>query len=109
MTSKPYDLPVTPIDSALFDFDGTTFAAEASTLQNAFSIQRLFNDACDVGIAIRSKKTDKVVRFYLHHVERNQDEIKAWHFRPLDRDVVLKCGAAGCARMKAVKAVVFND
>jgi hypothetical protein len=48
---------------------------------------RLFNDACDAGIAIRSGKTGRTVRFYLEREDRDREgEIQGWWFKVYDRD-----------------------
>lgn len=77
-----------------FDWNSTsrTFTAEASELRT-FSIDRLFDDAVDVGIEIASAVTKHtVVKCQLIDVEHNNDgDIDLWKFRnePLNFDVVV--------------------
>lgn len=90
-----------------FHYDPKTgvLSAEDSQLRNqSFDghyrwLGRLYDDACDEGIAIRSTKTGKVVRFYLHSTERNRDnDITCWNFFPED---ATKTGIRS--------VVIFND
>jgi len=109
---RPYDLPITPFTSSQFHFEKGQFTAEASTLgikPAAMPFVRLFSDACDVGIAIKSDKTGQVVRYYLKNIEWKystgthvDDEVVAWHFRPVDRD----CHNEGTRR---TRVVILND
>ena len=60
-------------------------------------LNRMYDDAADAGIAIRSHKTGKVERFYLERTEERDGDLMAWHFRP---------ESPGCI----VKSVtIFND
>jgi len=116
MTRKTYELPLNPIPMERFTFikagDGcdpahkfmlgklaatNLLVAEASDLGPGFRIERLFNDACDEGIAIRSNRTAKVVRFTLSKIQRQDGDIVAWHFIPFD------------AVAKPVNVTIFND
>jgi len=66
------------------DFDGQHF-------------QRLYNDAIDLGIGIRSNFTGKVERFFMTREDHEEGSPTAWHFAPLD----------GSCRVSHV--VIFND
>lgn len=73
------------------------FLAEASTLQHHFRIDRIFDDACDVGFKIRSAKTDNTEVFVLTEIERDSDgDIAWWKFKSLN------------AKLN-VSVTVFND
>lgn len=64
---RPYDLDVSShaISSSVFaHVSKNTLVADASDLKPNWLIQ-LYNDAADEGIAIRSEKTGRIVRFYL--------------------------------------------
>lgn len=74
---------------------GNMLVAEASDFGPAFRIERLYNDACDVGIAIRSNRTDVVKTFALIETERRDGELVAWHFADTDNT--------------PLKVTVFND
>jgi hypothetical protein len=108
MTTKSYELPLNPFSSDKFRVSPTTrsLVAEASDLGYAPGMipgARLYNDACDWGMAVRSTRTGKVVRFVLHREERNPHEealpfadIVAWHYRSIGLD-------------RVVELVIFND
>src|SRR6185436_6321418 len=51
-------------------------------------LRRIYNDACDVGIAIKSPKTGAMKRFYLEREETREGDILAWHFKPVDQCAV---------------------
>lgn len=58
-----------------------SLVCEASDIQFK-GAERLYDDACDVGISIRSHHTNRVVRFYLMATERDVDrDITAWTFQ----------------------------
>lgn len=68
-----------------------TFTAEASELRT-FSIDRLFNDAIDIGIELVSTMTTRSVKCHLTDTIRNNDgDIDMWKFRndKLNFDVVV--------------------
>lgn len=100
--NKPYELPITPIHLPCFFYDVATrtLSAEASSLGGAFQVTRLFDDACDVGIAIQSHHTGRVERFYLRRVlrDRNEQEVQGWVFGPVD-----------VTSNKIKEVVIFND
>lgn len=45
-------------------------------------LRRLYNDARDVGIAIRSHHTGRLERFALTRTEERDGDLLAWHFSP---------------------------
>ena len=48
-------------------------------------MQRVWNDSCDEGIAIRSHVTGKVERFYLFNEQRdNEGDLQFFQFKPVD-------------------------
>lgn len=60
----------------------TAFASDFGPLRNGtWWLQQVWDDSCDLGIAIRSHHTGEVERFYVDEVTE-YDEIKAWHFAP---------------------------
>ena len=59
-------------DSYEFTFKNNVLSAEASTLCYRDSY-RIYDDACDVGIAIRSARTGVVVRFYESRTDSDRD------------------------------------
>lgn len=65
--------------------------AEASDLGVRVPLHRFFNDACDVGIAIRSHKTGREVRFLFTHEDKTPDgDIAGWNFEAYDKDQPIK-------------------
>lgn len=94
------------IDSSAFVYNHETgvFSQEASTLGELGRPKPMYDDAVDVGIAIRSVKTDRVVRYYLAREIKAAGEIQGWEFRPEK--------AGDQARNKMImrtKVVIFND
>ena len=58
---------------------------EASTLglRPGHQWERLYDDACDVGIVLRSHKTGVEIRWYLQDTERDAEgDVTCWKFRP---------------------------
>lgn len=99
---KPYELDLSPyaLPLNLFGRQGDTLVAEASTLGNPANLP-LFNDACDVGIAIRSHHTDRVVRYHLAKVDKDREgDIAGWRYEVVQND------AAG---VKTPKVLIIND
>lgn len=82
---KPYELDIPAHDLRQFDWDreNNVLVAEASDL-NGFRIRRLYNDACDHGIAILSP-TGTEKRFVLTETDVDgEGEIQGWRFNPID-------------------------
>jgi hypothetical protein len=104
---RPFELDVTSFPSEYFtvirEGDQYHMSAFASDLgvdpTGKGLLQRFYNDACDVGIAICSKRTGAVVRFCLSQEEERDGEVVAWHFGPTPYD-----DAKGVARV-----TVWND
>lgn len=87
-----------PISSNKFSFRGNTFTADASDLGRAFSLSRVWDDACDEGFSIVSVKTGRAAVFALYdHDEDNEGDVTGWLF---------KCVTPGLTHLKAV---IFND
>jgi len=89
---RPYDLSMTELDLRRFSWhrESQTLTTEESTLRNGprtangeWFLSRMYNDACDVGIAIRSHKTGTVERFYLTTTDQDSEgDIAGWNFEP---------------------------
>lgn len=99
-------LPATyPLDLKRFHFDPIkrTLSAEASDFGSYQEIrrrwiQRLYDDACDVGIVIKSHFTEKEERFVLEREDRDDEgDLQCWHFVPVSK----------LARVETV--TIFND
>jgi hypothetical protein len=82
-----------PFSKFSYDSGDCVFVAEASDLSFTASrgggeamLRRIYDDACDVGIAIRGN--NDVVWFYLASEDRNRDgEIAGWRFKPVPEHV----------------------
>lgn len=82
---KPYEMNVPALDLRRFDWDreNNVLVAEASDL-DGFAIRRLYNDACDHGIAILSP-SGTTKRFNLVDTDVDgEGEIQGWRFNPVD-------------------------
>lgn len=89
---KQNERQLAPFSSRDFSRDGDMLVAEASTCGGP-SLQQIYNDACDVGIAIRSERTGVVCRFLLVDHDENDGEVAGWRFEPLDkREAGRTCG-----------------
>jgi hypothetical protein len=67
-------------------------------------LQPIYDDACDVGFAVKSEITSKVVTYYMSNVMKDAEgEILGWEYRPTVESIhsVPEC--------THTRAVVFND
>lgn len=79
---KQMILKPAPISSDKFSFSKNCFAAEVSSLGN-FNLERVYDDACDVGFSIVSAKTGNLVVFAQNGYIRDEDgegDLIAWKF-----------------------------
>ena len=92
------------LDASLFTFSGGTFIAEASDLKGYEVARQIYDDACDVGFAIRNHATGNVVRFYMEqpHTDREGD-ITHWTFKVIPED------ARKDPRIAKLSVKIFND
>jgi hypothetical protein len=66
--------------------------------------ERLYDDACDVGIALQSHKTGVTTRWYLLDTERDAEgDITCWKFRPCSES------ARKSPEIAAYTLVILND
>jgi hypothetical protein len=81
-----------------------TLVSEASDLDNRH-LERLYDDACDVGFAVKSEKTGNVVTFVLSDVKLfpDDDGVCSWEYVVAPESIKQYPHYAG------FKAVVFND
>lgn len=64
-----------------------TFVAESSDLENRH-LERIYDDACDVGLSIKSVKTGVVITYYMESVHFNAErELTYWTYKPISEDV----------------------
>ena len=80
------------------------FTADISELGPNFSLERLFNDSCDIGFKMISQWTGDVVQFVMSDVRVNQDgDVEFWEF------VVDSKHFRSNPRVMHVTAMIFND
>lgn len=82
---KSYEMNIPAHDLRRFDWDreSNLLVAEASDLE-CFAIRRLYNDACDMGIAILSP-TGTEKRFNLVDTDVDgEGDVQGWRFNPVD-------------------------
>lgn len=63
-----------------------TLVAEHSDMNNAPILNRIYDDACDVGFKIRSERTGVEKLFFFIHTDMYNDEIAGWRFQSEDGD-----------------------
>lgn len=93
-------------ETFLYTESDKTFSAFASDMENRHQ-QRLYDDACDIGFAIKSQLTGNVVVFcqskVVYHGDGEDREIAGWNYVPTAESVRKYPTCAG------TKAIVFND
>ncbi len=98
-------LSMSSLPGEQFHYANGLLTAEASALGGAFRLQRIFDDAADVGIRVRGK-TGVEVDFALTRggepSEENDGERQFWDFIPATRSDERK--ANGVKRVR-----IFND
>jgi hypothetical protein len=91
------------VGSEKFDFKGGVFVAEISDLGH-FNFARLYDDACDAGLTLRSAKTGKLADFYVAKVNDDGDgELIGWTLKPTNEAISRNPG------LKGVEMEIFND
>lgn len=87
---------VLDISSFHWDAGGHMLSEEASTCGYT-RCQRLYDDACDIGIYIKNSKTGNLEAFYLSNVDTNEDnDVLAWKFSSVNTKL-------------NVSVTIFND
>lgn len=82
---------------------GLKGCCEASDMGNRH-LQRLYDDACDVGFAIKSDKTGLVVKFHMDKVHQSDEgEITHWTYK-----ACTECWRLGI-EVPMIDITVFND
>lgn len=83
-----------------------TLISEASDLDNRH-LERLYDDACDVGFSVKSERTGKVVTFVMqsptYHEQGEDRELIGWQYVPTSESFrnVPEC--------QGMTAIIFND
>lgn len=96
-----FDIIVFP--STLFTWSDLTGIAEASSLGNRH-LQRLYDDACDVGFSIESSKTNAIITYSMGLIiQDGEGEITGWEYYPIHESINKHPSCRG------TKIVVYND
>lgn len=81
--------------------DECLLVTEMSDLQaRGIEFGRVFDDACDEGLTVRSQRTGIEVIFAVNHVEKNDGDLLYWDLIPWGMSGPLDLG---------IKIRVFND
>jgi hypothetical protein len=92
--------------SSMFSVDGKDLVCEASTMENRH-LQRIYDDAMDVGFAVKSERTGSVAVFVMstpfYHGEGEDRELGGWKYTVSSESVRMHPECAG------LTATVFND
>ncbi len=83
----------------------TMMIAEASTV-GYHAPRQIYDDAADVGIAIRSHKSGKVMRFYLSSEDHDAsgEDVAGWWFKMIPED--RRKLSAAC---REIEVLIIND
>lgn len=95
-------LTIPSYSTSHFSFASNRFIAEASEIPN-FKHHRLSDEATAMGIALRSHKSARVVRFVLYYTETNGEDVIAWHYAILGAD------RESNPSLENVTVVIIND
>lgn len=75
-----------------------SFFAEISELPNKrIPLKRMFQDSCDEGFTLVSHHTGREIDFYLTETVKNEGDVVAWHFLPVNGDSPVR------------KVIIIND
>ena len=92
--------------SRQFSWTEKTLVSEASDLDNRH-LERLYDDACDVGFSVKSERTGNVIVFVMtspfYHGHGEDRELAGWHYVPTTESFrnVPEC--------QGMEAKIFND
>uniref|UniRef100_A0A6M3JQA3 Uncharacterized protein n=1 Tax=viral metagenome TaxID=1070528 RepID=A0A6M3JQA3_9ZZZZ len=86
LNSRPYikkNATVLSTDLFYFDKENNTFSQEISTLgvKPEDLESQIFDDACDVGFWLKSKKTADLMLFSFEKSDYNNEELAGWNFK----------------------------
>jgi hypothetical protein len=94
---------LTPVSSSLFSWNGLKATTEDSTLYGVNTRVPLYDDACDVGFAIKSEKTGRVSTWFFSEELRDGEEVVGWLYKPTTESVRKNQGLSGYT------LTIFND
>lgn len=77
------------VSSVLFSVDKSEkmMMVEDSTLSHYVKLDRIYEDACDVGFSIKSDKTGGIVTWYEADTISERGELVATIFRPISESI----------------------
>jgi hypothetical protein len=76
---------------------------DISDLGLSFNFDRIYNDACDVGLILVSDKTGDAATFYLHDVVKEDGDVIYWFLLPTSETI------REFPRLKTSKIKIWND
>lgn len=81
-----------------------TLCAEISDLGKSFNFSQVFDDACDIGLAMATKDNNGLVHFAVTAEERDAEgDIQMWKLEPIFQSVLKHPSCKG------ITMVLFND
>jgi hypothetical protein len=84
---EPRDMSANAVSLEKFTRTGNTLTVEGSDLGRGQWYQPCYKEGNFKGIAIRSHKTRRVVRFAQFETMRDRDgDVTGWKFQPIDKD-----------------------
>lgn len=93
-------VPVISTEAFTFVKADNVLVAEASTLGDSFRLTRLWDDACDTGITLKSHHTGREIVFVLaEEVRDGEGELQGWRLTP----------AHATTGMKEPEVLILND
>lgn len=87
-----------PSDLFFWHPDDAMFTQDISSLSGCNLFGQLYDDACDEGFVMVSKRTGEELPFYLDETKEGCDS-KAWTFKPVTSD----------PRLSKLTVEIFND
>lgn len=82
-----------------------TMVVEASDLglKPGFKFEQIYDDACDVGLTMKSHVTGREITFFLQEEIRSADELQGWQLKPIPELIRKHPQLAG------LTLIIFND
>jgi hypothetical protein len=86
----------TPLEAHGMTRHGNDLLVEASTI-GFRRFERLYDDACDEGVVLRSPRTGAEVRWYLTEtVKDGEDDVLEWKLKPCSESVYTNPSVRDC-------------
>lgn len=101
-------------DKFIYDRATDTLTADASQLglkPGEHPDAVIFDDAIDVGFAIRSHRTGKLAVYSLKNTDQRDGDVRAWEYEPVQRHESLMCSKGDIAPWNSyrhTKVTIFN-